>query len=145
MKSKKRLCLALPYFLCLACSGTYADESSDNTLNDAFSGNSLLVVNRFGPAFFRYSADGSFEGYNPEGVLSSLGEWRAKEGNLCMTVTSQLQKQNPVVQEPTEFCMGMNGLAVGSKITKADVRRGEIDYHLVLGHPRIDEALRAIE
>lgn len=75
--------------------------SSSYNLNKLIVGNTLVVVNRFGPTLIHFSENGLFKQIGQEGQ-SSVGTWRVADGNLCFIVTSV-----PLGVELKEYCLDM--------------------------------------
>lgn len=94
------------------------------------SGNTLVVKNWFGPTLIQFHADQHFQQLAPNG-RSSAGNWRATEDSVCLTVTTL-----PPGREPREYCLELQGRALGSAWEgPADPRNGPISYQLLQGHP----------
>jgi len=122
-------------------------RNEPETIQELMSGNSLLIVNSYGPGIYHFDANGQFKSYNPEARLDTIGNWREKNNSLCMTVTSQPfnANPNPHVKEPKEYCMKMEVRPLGSSWSGQYPARGTIRYKLLEGHQTILEAIRGLK
>lgn len=127
-------CILVLFFSAIP-TASYASGASHATIDEVILHNSLMVSNKFGPTLIYFYDEGKFHQFNLHGATSE-GKWRSKNNSVCLTVTSI-----PSNRTPTEHCLDLTGLKLGSTWELEDQRNGTITYKLVEGHPEIESAV----
>jgi hypothetical protein len=111
-----------------------AADTPTQSLTLLISGNTLVVVNRFGATLIHFKKNGLFRHFDQQDQASN-GTWRATTDSICMTITTL-----PPGRTPKEYCMEMKGRSFGSSWEKEYPRNGTIKYKLLVGHPTFKQA-----
>ncbi|MFK4752122.1 hypothetical protein [Oceanobacter antarcticus] len=108
-----------------------AEQASEINIQELVSGNSLVIINRFGSTLTYFYNDGSAFQFNKQGA-SSKAIWSVKNDSLCTTVTSV-----PKGYTAKEYCLKIPQYQLGRSWMGHDPKNGTITYKFVEGHPDI--------
>lgn len=126
----KRSTKTLGYF-CLMLTGAAAGATDHaKSIETLVKGNTLIISNRYGPAFLHFDPSGKFTSSSPDGSVSR-GTWRATEDSVCSTT-----EPTPEGKVFPEHCMHFSNRKIDQSWTSEDPRNGKIGFKLVQGkHP----------
>lgn len=111
-----------------------APQAGQDGVEHVIVNNTLVVVNRFGPSFIRFHADGTFQSLRPDGKVTAEGTWRTSDDQVCSIVTRNV----PPGRVPKEHCLDLKGRSVGDSWQgEVDPRNGQLFFKLVTGHPEL--------